>query len=133
MPQVGDIMVLKTDESLKQCETFTAAVQILDHPGELKAGYTPIAYVRTGRAPVRLTKINWKIGKSTGGQKVEDPLFIKRNEMAEVVFTPQQPFVVDEFKNCEGLGRIAIMEGNGVVMLGKVSGVVFKADDGKKK
>merc|ERR1711957_1092502 len=35
-------------------------------------------------------------------------------------FEPQQPFVCDSFKQCEGLGRIAIMEGNGVVMLGKV-------------
>jgi len=49
--------------------------------------------------------------------------------MAEVVFQPQQPFVVDSFKNCEGLGRIAIMEGATVVMLGKVIDAV--ADDGK--
>jgi len=49
--------------------------------------------------------------------------------MAEVVFQPQQPFVVDSFKNCEGLGRIAIMEGATVVMLGKVTDAV--ADDGK--
>jgi len=40
--------------------------------------------------------------------------------MAEIVFQPQQPFVVDKFTVCEGLGRIAIMEGASVVMLGKV-------------
>jgi len=133
MPQVGDIMVMKVDESLSAVANFTAQVQILDHPGTLKVGYTPIAFVRTGRAPVRLSKINWKIGKSTGGQKVEGPAGLKRNEMAEVMFEPQQPFVVDTFGNCEGLGRIAIMEGNGVVMLGKVTAREFKVDDGKKK
>jgi len=133
MPQVGDIMLHKVDDSLKACQDFTAQVQILDHPGELKVGYTPIAYVRTGRAPVRLSKLVWKIGKSTGGQKVEDPASVKRNEMAEVKFEPQQPFCVDSFKNCEGLGRIAIMEGNGVVMLGKVVDRLFKIDEGKKK
>jgi len=55
--------------------------------------------------------------------------------MAEVVFVPQQPFVVDTFKNCEGLGRIAIMEGNSVVMLGKIVevNVPIKADEDKKK
>jgi len=37
--------------------------------------------------------------------------------------------VVAFFKNCEGLGRIAIMEGATVVMLGKVIDAV--ADDGK--
>jgi len=37
-----------------------------------------------------------------------------------------QPFVVDTFKNCEGLGRVAIMEGASVIMLGKVTAVDFK-------
>jgi len=120
MPQVGDVMVLKTDNSLAACSTFTAQVQVLDHPGTLKVGYTPIAFVRTGRAPVRLSALLWKIGKATGGQKAENPVGLTRNEMAEVQFEPQQPFVVDTFDNCEGMGRIAIMEGNGVVMLGKV-------------
>jgi len=120
MPQVGDVMVLKTDTSLKAAKSFTVQCQILDHPGQLKVGYTPIGFVRTGRAAVRMSKIDWKIGKETGGQKLEDPAYVQANEMGQLVFEPQQPFVVDSFKNCEGLGRIAIMEGNGVVMLGKV-------------
>jgi elongation factor 1-alpha len=40
--------------------------------------------------------------------------------MAECSFQPQQPLVADTFKNCEGLSRVAFMDGNGVVMLGKV-------------
>jgi len=51
--------------------------------------------------------------------------------MAQVHFEPLQPFVLDSFKSCEGLGRVAIMEGAGVVMLGKVAKVVFKADEKK--
>merc|ERR1712179_276575 len=35
-------------------------------------------------------------------------------------FQPQQPLVCDTFKNCEGLSRVAFMDGNGVVMLGKI-------------
>jgi len=120
MPRGGDIMVYKKDGSLKSCKSFTAVVQILDIPGELKAGYCPIAFVRTGRSACRMSKINWKMGKETGGKKAEDATSLKSNEMAEVVFEPQHPFVVDSFKNCEGLSRVALMEGNGVVMLGKV-------------
>ena len=41
------------------------------------------------------------------------------------------------FKNCEGLSRVAFMDGNGVVMLGKVISCVQKAEaaatGGKKK
>merc|ERR1712224_474820 len=50
----------------------------------------------------------------------EEPHSLKSNEMAECAFQPQQPLVCDTFKNCEGLSRVAFMDGNGVVMLGKV-------------
>ena len=55
-----------------------------------------------------------------GGKKLEEPHSLKANEMAEVVFEPVQPLVVDSFKNCEGLSRIAFLDGNTAVMLGKV-------------
>jgi elongation factor 1-alpha len=61
-----------------------------------------------------------QVGKETGGKKLESPHSLKANEMAEVVFEPCQPLVVDSFKNCEGLSRIAFLDGNTAVMLGKV-------------
>jgi len=124
MPRVGDVMVLKTDATINRVRSFTAQIRVLEHPGELKAGYCPIAFVRTGRSAVRMTGINWKVGKETGNQKLEAPISLKSNEMAEAIFEPQQPFVVDTFKNCEGLGRVALMEGASVIMLGKVVAVV---------
>jgi len=127
MPRVGDVMILKSDDTLGRADKFTAQVQVLNHPGELKNGYTPVGFVRTGRSALKMTEIKWKIGKETGNKKAENPVNLKANEMAEVVFEPQQPFVVDTFKNCEGLGRVAIMEGGGVVMLGKIVDVVRKA------
>jgi elongation factor 1-alpha len=131
MPRVGDVMILKEDTSLKACQNFTAQVQVLDHPGELKVGYSPIAFVRTGRSACRIKEIVWKIGKETGGAKAMAPVCLKANEMAEVVFEPQQAFVADSFMACEGLGRVAIMEGANVVMLGKITVVTWKEE--KKK
>jgi elongation factor 1-alpha len=132
MPRVGDVMITKADTTLKACANFTAQVQVLDHPGQLKIGYSPIAFIRTGRSACRIKAINWKIGKETGGQKAANPAFLKANEMAEVVFEPQQPFVAEAFSACEGLGRVAIMEGASVVMLGKASAVEFKVEEKKK-
>jgi len=126
MPRVGDIMILKKDETLGRAYSFTAQIRVLEHPGELKVGYCPIAFVRTGRSAVRMTGINWKIGKESGNTKAPNPTSLKSNEMGEAVFEPMQPFVVDTFKNCEGLGRVAIMEGASVIMLGKVTAVDFK-------
>jgi len=121
MPRVGDVMCLKSDSTLSRTASFKCQVQVLNHPGQLKAGYCPIAFVRTGRSAVKLTEIVWKVGKETGGTKAEAPAYIKAGEMGAVFFEPQQPFVVDSFKVCEGLGRVAIMEGNSVVMLGKAT------------
>lgn len=120
MPKAGDIMVLKKDTSLKPAKKFTAQVQVLDHPGELKTGYCPTGCVRTSHAPVRLFEIKWKMSKETGNVKVENPECLKANEMGEVVFEPQLPFVVERYDKCEGLGRLAIMDGNTVYMLGKI-------------
>jgi elongation factor 1-alpha len=124
MPRVGDVMILKSDDTIGRAGKFSAQVQVLNHPGELKSGYTPVGFVRTGRSALKMTEIKWKIGKETGNKKAENPNNLKANEMAEVVFEPQQPFVVDTFKNCEGLGRVAIMEGASVIMLGKVTATV---------
>merc|ERR1711916_178859 len=126
MPRVGDVMIYKSDSSLKAVKNFTAQVQTLDIPGELKAGYSPIGFVRCGRSACKMTTLKWKIGKETGRKKLESPHSLKSNEAAEIVLEPQQALVVDSFKNCEGLSRIAFLDGNTAVMLGKVVAVEHK-------
>merc|ERR1712107_587808 len=37
--------------------------------------------------------VKWKMGKETGGKKMEEPHSLKSNEMAQVSFQPQQPLV----------------------------------------
>ena len=120
MPHTGDVMIVEKDGTLKHNKGFTAQVQTLDIPGEIKKGYSPIGFVRCGRAACKLTAIDWKMGKETGGKKLEGPNSLKSNEMAQVSFEPIQPLIVDSFKNCEGLSRIAFLDGNTAVMLGKI-------------
>jgi len=136
MPRVGDVMVYKKDDTLKQVGDFTAQVQTLDIPGELKVGYSPIGFVRCGRAACKMSKIDFKVGKETGGKKMPDPHSLKSNEVAQAVFIPCNPLVVDSHKRCEGLSRIAFLDGNTAVMLGKVTATTPKTDaaaTGKKK
>merc|ERR1712054_165618 len=128
MPRVGDVMIYKSDDSLKTSENFEASVQVLDIPGSIKCGYSPIGHVRCGRAACRLVKIGWRMGKDTGGEKSEGVVELKTNDAAEAVFVPQQPLVVDTFENCDGLSRIAFMDGNSAVMLGKVMAVNLEKD-----
>merc|ERR1712093_874432 len=111
MPRVGDVMIYKTDTSLNSSANFGADIQVLDIPGSIKPGYSPIGHVRCGRAACRLVEIEWRQGKDTGGEKVEGGAAeLKTNDAAGIVMVPQQPMVVDTFDNCEGLARIAFLD-----------------------
>merc|ERR1712232_515081 len=138
MPRGGDVMIYKKDTTLSAVKSFDAQIQVLDITNEIKVGYSPIGFVRCGRAACRISALKWKMGKETGGKKMEGPHALKSNERAQCSFQPQQPLVCDTFKNCEGLSRVAFMDGNGVVMLGKVISCERKSeaagkDGGKKK
>ncbi|ARF11950.1 elongation factor Tu EF-Tu-like protein [Klosneuvirus KNV1] len=125
MPKHGSVMVLKTDKTIGAAKRFVSQVQILEHPGELKVGFTPIALIKTARAAVKLVEIKWKQGKETGGKKLENPASVKENEIAEIVWEPQAPFVVEAFDKCEGFGRVAIFDSSICVMMGRVISVEY--------
>ena len=125
MPKVGDVISLQSEE-LMPVESFVCQIAVQEHPGQLKPGFSPCVHVRTAKSACKMTKINWKIGKKTGNEKLDDPPFLERGESAEIVFEPQQPIYLEEFDTCDGLGRIAVMDSNQLVMLGKVTKVTYK-------
>jgi elongation factor 1-alpha len=120
MPKPGDVAILASDQTLKPVKGFTVQAQVISCANEFKAGYCPIGFVRTARAPCKLVSIDWRIGKETNGAKVENPNSIKLGDMLQAKFENRQPFVVDSFKNCENLARIAFMDGSAPVLLGKI-------------
>jgi elongation factor 1-alpha len=140
MPRVGDVMCLDDGSDPnppKQVAQFTALVFVQDHPGQLKCavkdgkgeykgGFTPSIHIRTAKAPCQMLEIKWKSGKSTNNQKVEAVPYIEAGDQAEVVFAPKMPFCVCAFDDCKPLGRVAAMDSNSLIMLGKVVSVVIK-------
>jgi len=126
MPKVGDVISLEKDKLLEPVESFVAQVAVQEHPGQLKPGFSPCVHVRTAKSACKMTKIMWKMGKKTGNEKLEDPPFLERGESAEIEFVPQQPIYLEDFDSCQGLGRIAVMDSNQLVMLGKVTSVKYK-------
>merc|ERR1711881_760705 len=133
MPRTGDVMYEKGDASPPlQVKEFTAMCFVQDHPGQLKAakdgkgGFTPSIHVRTAKAPCQLTEIKWKQGKSTGNQKVPNPPYIEAGDSCEVVMTPKMPICISAYSDCKPLARIAAMDSNSLVMLGKVTATVAK-------
>lgn len=124
--KVGDVMSLEKEDILKPVKSFVAQVAVQEHPGQLKVGFSPCVHVRTAKSACKMTDINWKISKKTGNEKQDSPPFLERGEQAEIVFEPQQLLYLEEFEKCAGLGRIAVMDSNQLVMLGKVMSVEYK-------
>jgi len=131
MPKVGDVAFVVgeagDDSPPAASETFKAAVFVQDHPGQLKCanhegkgGFTPSIHVRTAKAPCQMMKILWKRGKSTSNVKVDLPMFIEAGDEAEVIFKPKMPLCVDAYDVCKPLGRMAAMDSNSLIMLGRV-------------
>jgi elongation factor 1-alpha len=126
MPKVGDVISLQSGKVLEAVESFVAQVSVQEHPGQLKPGFSPCVHVRTGKSACKMSKIHWKVSKKTGDEKQESPPFLERGEQAEIEFIPQQPLYLEDFESCQGLGRIAVMDSNQLVMLGKVMSVKYK-------
>ena len=126
MPKVGDVMSLESQPILEPVDKFTAQIVVQEHPGQLKPGFAPLVHVRTAKSSCKMTKILWKMGKKTGNEKQENPQFLEMGESAEVEFEPQQPIYLERFDDCPGLGRVAVMDQNQLVMLGKVIDVSYK-------
>jgi len=120
LPKPGDIAILASDTSLKPCTSFVVQSQVISCANSFSIGYCPIGFVRTARTPCKLVEIMWRIGKDTNGQKVENPIEIKTGDMVQCRFVNMSPFVVDTFKNCENLSRIAFLDGSAPVMIGKI-------------
>merc|ERR1711935_1299511 len=124
----GDIIYLEKEGALAPIGSFTAMVAVQEHPGVLKPGYCPVIFSRTAKVACKMTKILWKQSKKTGNAKVDNPPALSQFENAEVEFEPTAPLFLEPFADCAALGRIAVMDSNRLKMLGKVTGVVNKAE-----
>ena len=136
LPKAGEVMALSSDSTLSKTKSFVANVKVQEHPGELKVGYTPLVLIRTAKSACKITKLLWKITKKNmklikSKAQMEDfkesgdnLKFIKAGDTAEIEFEPQIPMSCSSFDVCEGLGRIAVLESNSLVMLGKIKSTV---------
>lgn len=125
-PRIGDVMVLKSDESLAAVEYFTALVQILGYPGKITVGDTFFgSSLGNSCSLLHITDINWKITKTH--EKNHYPEYLKAYEIAQVTFKPHSRFVVDTYKTSDFFGSVIITNGNELIMFARVIDVTYRA------
>jgi elongation factor 1-alpha len=119
----------------KKTKVFNAQVIVLDHPGKIMAGYTPVLDCHTAHVACRFDKLITLINKRTGVKIEDNPKFVKSGQACIVDMIPSKPMCVESFKNYAPLGRFAVRDMRKTVAVGVIKAATRMENDdkGKKK
>jgi len=112
-----------TNDPPTGCENFTANIIILNHPGEIHAGYTPVVDCHTCHIACRFNQLLQTIDKRSGKVIEENPQFVKKGQAVNAILIPQKKMVVESFKDYPPLGRFAVRDMRQTVAVGVIKSV----------
>lgn len=110
----------------KEAESFKAQVIILNHPGQIANGYSPVLDCHTAHIACRFETITEKIDRRSGTVLEENPKFIKAGDAARIVLLPKKNMCVETFKEYPPLGRFAVRDMKQTVAVGVIKEVTKK-------
>jgi len=122
----GNVASDTTRDPAKPCESFKAQVIVLNHPGQIQIGYTPVLDCHTSHIACRFGVLESKIDKRSGKVTEETPKFIKSGDSAIVVLEPQKPMCVEAMAEYPPLGRFAVRDMRQTVAVGIIKEVTKK-------
>ncbi|KAJ9420402.1 translation elongation factor 1-alpha [Fusarium oxysporum] len=103
--------------------SFTAQVIVLNHPGQVGAGYAPVLDCHTAHIACKFAEIQEKIDRRTGKATEAAPKFIKSGDSAIVKMVPSKPMCVEAFTDYPPLGRFAVRDMRQTVAVGVIKAV----------
>jgi len=115
----------------KGCDSFTAQVIVLNHPGQIGNGYAPVLDCHTSHIACKFQEIESKIDRRSGKELEKEPKFIKTGDAAIVKMVPQKPMCVETFTEYPPLGRFAVRDMRQTVAVGVIKAVSKKDVAGK--
>ena len=89
---------------------FKAQIVVLQHPGVMTVGYTPVFHAHTAQVACTFLSLDVKLDPATGQPKEENPDFLKTGDAALVTIKPTKPMVVENIKEIPHMGRFAIRD-----------------------
>jgi len=112
---------------------FTAQVIILNHPGEIHAGYAPVLDCHTAHIACKFTDILTKVDRRSGKELESAPKSVKTGDAAMVKLVPSKPMCVENFAEYPPLGRFAVRDMRQTVAVGVIKEVVKGKSSTEKK
>jgi len=114
------------NDPAKEASNFTAQVIVLNHPGQITEGYTPVLDCHTAHIACKFSKITQKIDRRSGKVMEENPKSIKSGDAAIIVITPTKPMCVEPYSVYAPLGRFAVRDMKQTVAVGVIKEVEKK-------
>jgi len=121
----------KANDPPKEADTFDAQVIIMNHPGTIGNGYTPVFDCHTAHIATKFDKIKIKLEKRSGkvleeikeGDPEDKAITLKKDDSGIVQMKPTKPMVVETFKEYPPLGRFAVRDMKKTVAVGIIKAV----------
>jgi len=114
-------------------ESFESQVIIMNHPGQISNGYSPVLDCHTAHVACKFANIKQKMDRRSGKVLEENPKFIKTGDACIVELKPTKPMCVETFVEFPPLGRFAVRDMRQTVAVGVIKAKVDEEKSSKKK
>lgn len=103
--------------------SFIGQVVVLNHPGEIHAGYSPVTDCHTAHVACKFAELLEKMDRRSGKKLEDNPKMIKSGDASLVQLVPSKPMVVENFSEFAPLGRFAMRDMKQTVAVGVVKSI----------
>ncbi|CAJ0760553.1 1958_t:CDS:2 [Entrophospora sp. SA101] len=119
------------NDPAKEAGSFQAQVIVLNHPGQIGAGYAPVLDCHTAHIACKFAELQEKIDRRSGKKLEDNPKFVKSGDAAIVKMIPSKPMCVEAFVDYPPLGRFAVRDMRQTVAVGVIKSVEKVEKSGK--